>query len=231
MSVLIERSSAPRHRIPIEATDSQHLGMATERLSDAQRRWLGTQQFTAKPGSFVLLPNADGKLDCVLVGVDASQPLQALAALPGALPSGTYQLADTSVPMDVHLAALGWALGAYQFNRYRNLRCISARLAVPASVLAAITPRIDATFMVRDLVNTPSHDMGPKQLGDVIKKLAKSHKATIREWVGDELLKAHFPTIHAVGRGSTQKPRLIELGWGKRSPPETSHRRQRCVFR
>jgi len=73
---------------------------------------------------------------------------------------------------------------------------------------------------VRDLVNTPTEDMGPKQLADAVKQLGKTHKAKVREWVGDELLKANFPTIHAVGRASHRAPRLIELRWGKSSHPK-----------
>jgi leucyl aminopeptidase len=42
----------------------------------------------------------------------------------------------------------------------------------------------------------------------------------VRDWVGDELLKHNFPTIHAVGRASHRAPRLIELSWGKSSDPK-----------
>jgi leucyl aminopeptidase len=42
----------------------------------------------------------------------------------------------------------------------------------------------------------------------------------VRYWVGDELLKANFPTIHAVGRASHREPRLIELSWGKAGDPK-----------
>ncbi|HVC16066.1 MAG TPA: leucyl aminopeptidase family protein, partial [Rhodanobacter sp.] len=51
-------------------------------------------------------------------------------------------------------------------------------------------------------------------------QLGKAHKAKVRGWVGDELLEANFPTIHAVGRASHRAPRLIELTWGKASHPK-----------
>ncbi|NUR22295.1 leucyl aminopeptidase family protein, partial [Frateuria sp.] len=95
-----------------------------------------------------------------------------------------------------------------------------AVLAVPAADLAALAPLVEATARVRDLVNTPTVDMGPEQLADAVKQLAKAHKAKLREWVGDELLKANFPTIHAVGRASHRAPRLVELSWGKGSDPK-----------
>jgi len=220
MPALIEHSSAPRQRIAIEATDPAHLAATRKRLSAAQRRWLVTQGFEAKPGSVLQLSDANGKLERVLVGVDPSQPLAALAALPAALPEGTYQLADDGVALDPQQAALGWALGAYQFTRYRKAAREPATLAVGTAVLAGVQPLADATTLVRDLVNTPTEDMGPEQIGNAIKALGKAHKAKVRDWVGDELLKANFPTIHAVGRASHRAPRLVELSWGKAGDPK-----------
>jgi leucyl aminopeptidase len=147
--------------------------------------------------------------------VDRRDPLAALAALPTSLPVGEYTLASEGVPLDPQLAALGWALGAYQFTRYRKAKRAPATLALDAKTLAALAPLVEATQLVRDLVNTPTEDMGPKQLAEAIKQLGKTHKAKVREWVGDELLEDNFPTIHAVGRASHRPPRLIELSWGK----------------
>jgi leucyl aminopeptidase len=156
----------------------------------------------------------------VVVGVDRKDPLAALAALPLALPAAEYALSPESVPLDVELAALGWALGAYQFTRYRNTKRPGSPLVVSAATLAALTPLIEATYLVRNLVNTPTEDMGPKQLADHAKQMGKTYKAKVREWVGDELLEDNFPTIHAVGRASHRPPRLIELTWGKATDPK-----------
>ncbi|GAB3789738.1 leucyl aminopeptidase family protein [Dyella agri] len=220
MSALIDRSSAPRHLVPIEATDARHLSATRRRLDAAQRRWLDTNGFDARPGSAILLADAHGKLARVLVGVDAADPLAALAALPMSLPEGVYQLAADGAALDPAQAALGWALGAYQFTRYRKAKRAAATLAVDATTLATVQPLVEATALVRDLVNTPTEDMGPEQLGKAIKHLGKTHKAKVRDWVGDELLKANFPTIHAVGRASHREPRLVELSWGKAGHPK-----------
>ncbi|HEX5306553.1 MAG TPA: leucyl aminopeptidase family protein, partial [Dyella sp.] len=220
MSVLIERKSGERRSIPVEAVTAASLSAARKRLTAAQKRWLDECAFTAAPGTHALLADANGKLVRVLAGVDAAEALGALAGLPGALPEGTYHLADESVAIDAQQAALGWALGAYQFTRYRKARRAPATLAVPAADLKALAPLVEATALVRDLVNTPTEDMGPEQLGDAVRKLGKAHKAKVRDWVGDELLKHNFPTIHAVGRASHRPPRLIELSWGKSSHPK-----------
>ena len=220
MSALIERQPGARHSIAIETTDAAHYAATRRRLSAAQRRWLSDSGFEATAGTFALLSDPAGKLVRVLVGVDPADPLAALAALPCTLPEASYHLAAEGVLGDPALAALGWALGAYQFNRYRQPKRAPARLAVTAAELQQLTPLVQATAQVRDLVNTPTEDMGPPQLAESIRQLGKTHKAKVREWVGDELLKANFPTIHAVGRASHRAPRLIELSWGKASDPK-----------
>jgi leucyl aminopeptidase len=215
MSALIELRAGRHAFIPIEATDAAHLAATRKRLSAPQRQWLDANHFDAKSGSVALLAGINGKLVRVLVGVEQDDALAALAALPMALPMGSYYLAGEGVAIDRSLAALGWALGAYQFDRYRKPKREAATLAISAADMATLTPLIDATAQVRDLVNTPTEDMGPKHLAEAVKQLGKTHKAKVREWVGDALLEANFPTIHAVGRASHRAPRLIELTWGK----------------
>ena len=220
MSALIQRRSGRHAPTPVEATDAIHLAATRKRLDTVQRHWLDENGFDAKPGSVCLLSDANGKLARVVVGVDRQDPLAALAALPLTLPVGEYTIAAEGVALDPSLAALGWALGAYQFTRYRKAKRAAATLAVDSKTMAALAPLIEATALVRDLVNTPTEDMGPKQLADAVKHLGKAHKAKVREWVGDELLEDNFPTIHAVGRASHRAPRLIELHWGKASDPK-----------
>jgi leucyl aminopeptidase len=61
--------------------------------------------------------------------------------------------------------------------------------------------------------------MGPADLADAARNLAKQHRATITVIEGEKL--AHdFPLIHAVGMGSARAPRLIDLTWGLDSDPK-----------
>jgi leucyl aminopeptidase len=219
-SALTERKPGDRRSIAIEIVDATTLASAVKRLTAPQRRWVGECGFNGSAGSFVLLSDSTGKLVHVLAGAEAGDALGALAGLAGTLPVGSYGLAESGLRLDVRQVALGWALGAYQFTRYRKARRAPATLAIPAEDLQAVLPLVEATAQVRDLVNTPTEDMGPEQLGEAIRKLGKRHKAKVRDWVGDELLKANFPTIHAVGRASHREPRLIELAWGKNSDPK-----------
>ncbi len=217
MSALIASSGRSPAAVAIETTDAKHLAAARRRLTAAQRRSLADAGFSAAAGTFALVHDANGKLVRVLAGVDAHDSLAALAALPCALPAATYRLADEGVIADHAAAALGWALAAYQFTRYHAPKRQPATLAIAADALASVRQLADATALVRDLVNTPTEDLGPEHLAAAIKQVGKAQRARVRDWVGDELLAANFPTIHAVGRASHRPPRLVELTWGKRS--------------
>ena len=222
MSALIERQPGDRRSVAIETTDAAHYAATRRRVTPAQRRWLTDSGFDASVGSFALLADVSGKVVRVIAGVDPQDALGAIAGLSCALPEGSYHLADETVLNQPAQAALGWALGAYQFNRYRQAKRAPAQLAVAGAELAQLTPLIEATAQVRDLVNTPTEDMGPKEVADAVKQIGKKYKAKVREWVGDELLKANFPTIHAVGRASHRAPRFIELTWGRVSDPKVT---------
>src|SRR5262249_59460171 len=63
-----------------------------------------------------------------------------------------------------------------------------------------------------------AEDMGPAELAAGAEAMAAAHGAKIKVPVGDELLKANYPLVHAVGRASVRAPRLIDLRWGGRGP-------------
>ena len=198
---------------------THNLKRVAEKLGKAAAQWVRTSGFTAEPGKFCLVPDAQGHLRAVLVGVSRADDLYALAALPQGLPSGDYRLDDAGVTLDPARAALGWGLGAYRFSRYRKRTRGPARLRVERATARMLAPLLDAVTAVRDLVNTPTQDLGPAELAAAVKKLAQDHGGQYQEWVGDALLKANFPTIHAVGRASHRAPRLAELTWGKAGAP------------
>ena len=217
MHALVDLRRA-QHAVPLIAVGPSQLRAVLAKLGAGATQWARQTEFRAEAGRFCLIPDTRGKLRCVLVGVTRGDDIYALAALPYALPAGTYRIESAGLPLDPARAALGWGLGAYRYDRYRRSRRAPARLAVDAATLGHVGPALAASWQVRDLVNTPTEDMGPAQLSAEIAALAQAHGASHREWVGDDLRKA-FPTIHAVGRGSANAPRLVELTWGDESHP------------
>ena len=185
--------------------------------------WLDSLGFKAEAGRTALLPGPDGRLARVLLAADDEGPLWAYAALPMALPEGSYRIAEAPAPHDMDLAALGWALGGYRFNRYRKAERAPAQLVWPeACDRAAVERTAGAVFMVRDLVNTPANDLGPAELAAAAEDLAGEFGADIEVITGSDLLARNYPAIHTVGRGSSRAPRLIDLRWGPADAPRVT---------
>lgn len=190
------------------------------RQDQVTRRWVNSCGFQAKPGSSCLVPDTDHGLASVLLGSRADD-IWALGALPASLPAGSYYLACEGEPEQLERLGLGWALGSYQFNRYRERPAPTASLALPASCdLAHIRRLAAATNLVRDLINTPAEDMMPEHLAAAAEQVAQKYGASFEQIVGDELLSRNYPTIHAVGRASTHPPRLLDLRWGDPAHPK-----------
>lgn len=188
----------------------------------ARRRWVATSGFRPQAGGFCLLPGEDGKLAEVLLVIDPEEPIWSFAGLPSALPPGLYRLDQAQKPPAASRAALGWCLGSYAFSRYKENTREFARLVWPKSADdGQVTHTAEAIALVRDLINTPANDMGPAQLAEAARALAKQHRAKCTVIAGDALLKRNYPAVHAVGRASSEEPRLIDIRWGSRGPKVT----------
>ena len=126
-------------------------------------------------------------------------------------------------PTIPRLAALAFALGCYGFTRYRKPDAKEQKLELPGNVDGDDLARIvDGVCLARDLINTPSNDMGPQELENAVRALAARHGASVRSVVGDDLLEENFPLIHAVGRAAVRAPRLIDMVWGEPGLPKVT---------
>ena len=140
--------------------------------------------------------------------------------MPGLLPPGSYHFANA--PDDAHLATLAFALGSYRFSRYRKADAVEVKLVPPEGLDGAEIGRTaEAAYLARDLINTPSNDMGPEELAQAAHDLARRHSASFNCIAGDELRQG-FPLIHAVGMASPRAPRLIDISWGNPAHPKVT---------
>jgi leucyl aminopeptidase len=212
------------HATPIWFVTAANWSDVRLQLGAAARDFAAAAGFEPRPGRHLLLPGADGLLG-VLFGVDASGSGSADAFLPGRLaellPAGVYRFANEGG--DARLAALAFALGSYRFTRYRKIEDRGVRLALSNSMDGEDLSRIaQAVTVARDLINTPANDLGPPELEQAARDLAVRHGADLRAVVGDELLAANFPLIHAVGRAAAKAPRLIDMSWGDSRHPKVT---------
>ncbi len=192
--------------------------------SPAVASWVKAVGFTGEAGSTVFLPGPDGAVAHVLAGVSAVDDLWAFAGLPASLPAGSYRIDAALDERAATRAALGWALGSYRFSRYKKPPEKGfANLVWPAEADHGEVERAaTATWMVRDLVNTPACDMGPAELAQAAQDLAAEFDAAVEVIVGQDLLDRDYPAIHAVGRASPRAPRLIDLRWGNPEHPKVT---------
>jgi leucyl aminopeptidase len=210
----------PKTSRPIQLVTSA--GFAGMALSAATRAWAEANGFSGEAGRLLLVPNPEAGIEEALFGLGNGQE-GALAAgsLAKALPEGDWHFAEE--PEGATLTALGLVLGGYTFTRYGKKPGKAIRFTLPKGADAgSISRAAEGVFLARDLINTPTNDMGPGALEEAARKLAKAHKARVSVTVGDKLLEANFPMIHAVGRASTEAPRLIDFSWGRKAAPKVT---------
>ena len=217
-------ASAGEQAVPILFVTAATFEKTIENIDDRERAFVLAAGYEPKPGHHLIVSASDGKLAGVLFAIEnADEPVKDLfrpGQLSSLLPSGTYRFANS--PHDARLAALAFALGAYQFTRYRKGDNRNVRLVVPDNVDGDdLTRIVEAVSLARDLINAPSNDMGPAELEDAARTVAKRFDASIEVTTGEELAKK-FPLVHAVGAGSTRAPRLLDFSWGKESDPKVT---------
>jgi leucyl aminopeptidase len=197
-------------------------GLEAAGLSAQQRAWATANSFSGQRGRLLAVPDGEGRVVLHLFGTGASdQRSPFLAGLAGQnLPEGTYRLeGDFGDPT---LAAIAFRLGAYRFDRYRDARG-SAALVLPEGADAdEVDRQVTAAATARDLINTPANDLGPDAFEQAVRDFARRNGMSASIIVGNDLLSANFPMIHAVGRASSQQPRLADLTWGDESHPKVT---------
>lgn len=215
--------SSTANAVPITFATKSTWDAISAGLPAHARQFATANAFAAKPGQCLTLPAPDGSLAHVLFGLeddtrdyhDRFRPGQ----LPGLLPPGVYRFANA--PHDMRLAALAFALGCYRFDRYRNNDKPEVQLVAPDGVdIEDVSRMAEAAGLARNLINTPSNDMGPEELAQAAHDLAAQFGASCRCIVGDDLVRENFPLIHAVGMASTRAPRLIDVTWGDAAHPK-----------
>jgi leucyl aminopeptidase len=196
-------------------------GWVKRRPAD-DRTLLEAHRFDGKKGfAYVLLPRG-GDFEVVSAVKNAgSLSPWCFAKLGECLPPGMYKLAGC----EPGPAALGWLLGQHRFDEYRSKTQEPDRgprilvTGEPAKIEETVR-LAEATALVRDLVNMPAGDLGPAELEDAAREVAKDGGVQLRVTKGDDLAEG-YPLIATVGEAATAEraPRLIEFEWGKPGDP------------
>lgn len=200
-----------------------NLGLTPERLSA-----LGV---TGKAGSTqrILVAAGDAERPALLVGLGEERTLEALRRAAGAAAralkteAGLVVLVDDASADELEALALGAALGAHAFDRYRSTpkdeeptpaeRTVAlvgagqeAQRAIErAQVLA------EAVALARDLGNTPANDLVPEDVAQLAADVVAELPVEIDVWDEQRLLDEACGGLIGVGQGSANPPRLVHL--------------------
>jgi len=126
----------------------------------------------------------------------------------------------------LRIVAEGLELGAYRFTKYltgdrkpkESLEEITIaterRLPPDAKRSISLGQGIAAGVMIaRDLSNEPPNVIFPQSLADAAVRVAKDHKLKVTVFDEKEIEKRGMHLIHAVGRGSSHRERLVHLSY------------------
>ena len=212
---------------PIEVIDKEGFNSWLVSQSTYIKSWVSENKFQGNLYDFLIIPSPVGKVEKVVFGwgteIDRTRDRFHFAKIRDLIPNGTYKI--TTAPNDFNFleAYLGWALSGYRFANYKNKKSSECSLVVKKkfnkNVLNAL---VSGEFWTRDLINRPASDLGPKELEQETRNLAKRFSADVSVITGQSLIEQNFPMIHAVGRSSTQEPRLIDLTWGNEKAPKVT---------
>ncbi len=221
--------------MPVEFTEEQSTdarpvylvakdGVNDMGLDAAALAWADANDFSGQADRVLTLPGEAGSVAGALLGTGAGDDgygLLATGSLARKLPEGDWYFATE--PADPNQAAIGLMLGSYSFTRYGKKPSKKLRFTLPAGADRAYVERVaESVFLTRDLINTPTNDMGPDALETALCALGEQHGADVSVTKGEALLAENFPMIHAVGRASSVAPRLIDMTWGRVDLPKVT---------
>jgi leucyl aminopeptidase len=194
---------------PVHVVRPDGLTDFLDTLPSGQAAFLRDTQFGAKAGEVRFLPGPDGVAGAVL-GIGTDQSPFVFGNLSSQLPETSSWYLEPG-DYDPPTAILGYCLGAYRYEGFRSQGRKPAPLFAPPGHEASLS-QAAATWMVRDLINTPANILGPVELADFTVSLADRYGAVSRVFA-DAALDAEYPTIAAVGRGSDRPARVVVFHW------------------
>ncbi|BBH64887.1 hypothetical protein ACTI_15720 [Actinoplanes sp. OR16] len=193
---------------------------------DAEVRALIEQTSDAgKAGALTVLPRPVNRPSRVLlVGASTGSESDWRAAGAAAIRAASGdEILEVHLPEGVSGAAVrglaeGLWLGGYRYRdapraaRSGEVRLIAANPSAYEESLALARVTAAATWLARDLTNTPSSVKNPEWFaGQIVAAAADKPGLTAKVRSGDELTR--FGGLLAVGGGSVSPPRFVELSW------------------
>jgi len=239
--------------VPESAKPGGPVSVVDRALGGQLLRAAAEEGFRGKPDQTFVL-HSQGKLPSarvVLVGtgpgdrIDAESLRQAAGRGVKAAQRARARSVAMALPGDpaatLGPVAEGAALGAYRFDRYRTdgqderVELDSVRFLLPddpggGRSLGATLERAlriaEAANFARTLVNEPAGHLTPEMLAEEASRMARAHRLEVKVSGPKELKRLRMGMFSAVGQGSQNTPRMVELVY---RPRKTAASRARPV--
>jgi leucyl aminopeptidase len=226
-----------KNTLEIESVTKKTFPASLKKMDDANKAAAKEQGFEGISGQILIMRDKNGKATSIFAGVNKSAPTyedgaKIYAAIKNAFSKEildktgfTFAEDEKAKNDDVERLCIGWGWAAYSFDLYKKDDPEDApkrpALVLPKTVnKSRVKTFVESVCLIRDLVNIPANDMGPDELEIATKFLCDTHEITTLKVIKDKaLLTKNFPMIHAVGRGSSRRPRLLDFTWGNNKHP------------
>lgn len=188
--------------------------------------------FSAQSGRFLFHYSSGGHLESILLGLSAKVSYYDIAPMvkeitarlsSSALKDLVFKVEQDNISADeLLLLCVGWGWSCYSFDSYKKTKKGYPILVWPKGVdKAKAEGLVHSVCLIRNLVNTPANDMGPKELTAAARSVAKEGGAKIKV-ISDKDLKTDFPLVFTVGDSSERRPCLVDFVWGKETDPKVT---------
>jgi len=186
------------------------------KFSSAINKFLKSYVLDSSDIDFITLSeNANNKINVVIYKKnfyqDALVKLGSIVA--SKVKAANWKLYSNLKGKDEYNFALGWGLHQYKFNNLKNFNKLRLSKNINYDELISF---LSSIFYGKELINIPSSDMGPDAFEKSFINFSKYNNLKFKIYK-DRIIKDKFPLIHAVGKASVQKPRLLELDYKKNS--------------
>lgn len=216
------QKSPSKKAIPISLLTKPEFNSWVKTQKSSTQAWLKQNNFHAEKNQYCLLMSPEGNISRVLVGLSEND-MWAIADLSLKLPFSTYSLEVDLPEEQLTRLIIGWGLGAYQFVRYKTPKRKPAKLVISKDCDQGVIENIvSGIYLTRDLINTPTDDLGPSEFSALMFEFSQRFDAVFTEILGEALLDEGYPAVYTVGRGSDDAPRLLELTWGDEKDPKVT---------
>lgn len=206
--------------IPLYIVCENEFEEFSKQLDEFENSYLKSIGFSAKSKEIAKMPSKNGKIFKIIYGMGKEFNSQNFGIIGRAFDEGKYILETKITTQNANDAILYFELGKYFYDTFKTSPRKNIELIIPNANNEWGKKFANIINKGRDLVNSPTNILGPDALAQKIIETGKENNCQIEIIKGDDLLNQNYPLIHAVGRASSQKPRLVILRKPKANAPK-----------